>query len=97
MYFSKVKQFIGHISRIGDPSYVKRKGWASVGYWMNYLSSTFDLTHDFDSGFKAKFRNSAISGIVSKSIKCWADYMHLPFDMTHDFDLKISKSKFEIA
>ena len=27
---------------------VKRKGDASVGYWVNYVTFTIDLTHDFD-------------------------------------------------
>ena len=35
------------ISQVG-PIDVKRKGGASVGYWMNYVTLTFDLTHDLD-------------------------------------------------
>ena len=27
---------------------VKRKGGASVVYWVNYVTLTFDLTHDLD-------------------------------------------------
>ena len=27
---------------------VKRKGGASVGYWVYYVTLTFDLTHDLD-------------------------------------------------
>ena len=27
---------------------MKRKGGASVGYWVNYVTLTFDLTHDLD-------------------------------------------------
>ena len=30
------------------PIDVKRKGGASVGYWVNYVILTFDHTHDFD-------------------------------------------------
>ena len=30
------------------PINVKRKGGASVGYWANYVTLTFDLTHDID-------------------------------------------------
>ena len=29
------------------PIDVKRKGGASIGYWVNYVVLTFDLTHDF--------------------------------------------------
>ena len=47
------------------PIDVKRKGSASVGYWVQYVTLTFDLTHDLDLGcFKVKFQNSFISGIV---------------------------------
>ena len=30
------------------PINVKRKGGASVGYWANYVTLTFDLTHDIE-------------------------------------------------
>ena len=30
------------------PIDVKQKGCASVGYWVNYVTFTFDLTHDLD-------------------------------------------------
>ena len=44
---------------------MKRKGSALVGYWVQYVNLTFDLTHDLDLGFfKVKFWNSSISGIV---------------------------------
>ena len=47
------------------PIDVKRKRVALVGYWVQYVTLTFDLTHDLDLGyFKVKFRNSSISGIV---------------------------------
>ena len=47
------------------PIDVKRKGSALVGYWVKYVTFTFDLAHDLDLGFfKVKFRNSSISGIV---------------------------------
>ena len=42
----------------------KRK-YTLVGYWVQYMTLTFDLTHDLDLGyFKVKFRNSSISRIV---------------------------------
>ena len=45
---------------------VKRKGSASVGYWVQYVTLTFDLTHDLDLGcFKVKFRNNLRN--------CWSD------------------------
>ena len=91
------------------PIDVKRKGSASVGYWVQYVTLTFDLTHDLDLGcFKVTFRNSSISGIVglidvkwkrSELIWYWADCMTLPFDHTHDLDpgVEISKLESEIA
>ena len=30
------------------PIGVKQKGGASVGYWMNYVTLTFDLTRDLN-------------------------------------------------
>ena len=30
------------------PIDVKRKGGVSAGYWVNYVTFTFDLTHDLD-------------------------------------------------
>ena len=91
------------------PIDVKQKGSASVGYWVQYVTLTFDLTHDLDLGcFKVKFRNRSTSGIVGlidvkwkRSELIWyrADCMSLPFDHTHDLDpgVEISKSKSEIA
>ena len=88
---------------------VKSKGSASVGYLVQYVTLTFDLTHDPDLGcFKVKFGNSSISGIVglidlkwkwSELIWIWADCMTLPFDHTHDLDLgvEIWRSESEIA
>ena len=86
---------------------VKRKGSALVGYWVQYVTLTFDLTHDLGLGcFKVKFRNSSISRIIglidvkwkgSELIWHWADCMTLPFDHTHDLDLGVSRSESEIA
>ena len=109
MCFFKVKHYFGHISGMVGPIDVKRKGNASVGYWTQYVTLTFDPTHDLDLGyFKVKFRNSSFSGIVglidvkwkrSELIWYWADCMILPFDHTHDLDLavEISRSESEIA
>ena len=83
-----------------------KKGGASVGYRVNNVALTFDLTHDLDLWFfKVKFQNNCISEIViwyvkqkeSKSIRYWADCMVLAFDHTHDIDLVVSRSKFEKA
>ena len=55
------------ISGMVGPINMKQKRGASFGYWINYVTSTFDLTHDLDLGFfKVKFRNicSLISGII---------------------------------
>ena len=105
-FFWKVKHSIRHISGTVGLIDVKFNGCASAGHWVNYLTSTFALTHDFEFWFfKVKCQNSCISGIVwlirrkkdSKSIRYWADCMVLPFDHTHDLDLVVSRSKFEIA
>ena len=111
MCFFKVKHSFGHISGMVGPIDVKRKGSASVRYWVQYVTLTFDLTHDLDLGcFKVKFRNSSISGIGglidvkwkhtgSEFIWYWADCMTLPFYHTHDLDpgVEISRLKSEIA
>ena len=107
MCFFKFKHYLGHISGMVDPIDVKWKGSALVGYWIQYVTSTFDLTHDLDlESLKVKFRNSSISGIVglidvkwkgSELIWYWADCMTLPFYHTHDLDLGVSRSESEIA
>ena len=89
------------------PIDVKQKGSALVGYWVQYVTLTFDLTHDIDLGhFKVKFQNSSISRIVgligvkwtgSELIWSLADCMTLSYDHTHDFDLGVSRSEAEIA
>ena len=105
--FFKVKHYFGHISGMLGPIDVKRKESALVWYWVQYVTLTFDLTHDLDLGcFKVKFRNSSISGIVglidvkwkgSELIWYWANCVTLPFDHTHDLDLGVSRSETEIA
>ena len=107
MCFFKAKHYFGHISGMVGPIDVKRKGSASVGYWVQYVTLTFDLTHDLELGcFKVKFRNSSISGIVglidvkwkvSELIWYLAYSMTLPFGHTHDLDLWVSRSESEIA
>ena len=107
MCFFKVKHYFGHISGMVGPIDVKRKGSASVGYWLQYVTLTLDLTHDLDVS-RSIFRNSSISGIVGlidmkwkrgELIWYWADCMTLPFDCTHDLDLgvEIWRSESEIA
>ena len=107
MCFFKVKHYFGHISGMVGPIDVKQKGTALVGYWVQYVTLTVDLTHDLDLGcFKVKFRNSSISGIVgligvkwkgSELIWYCADCMTLPFDHTCDLDLGVSGSESEKA
>ena len=107
MCFFKVQHYFGHISGMVGSIDVERKGRSLVGYWVQYMTLTFDLTHDLDLGcFKVKFRKSSISGIVglidvkwkgSELIWYWADCMTLPFDHTHDLDLGDSRSGSEIA
>ena len=109
MCFFKVKHYFGHISGMVRPIDVKQKGSASVGYWVQYVTLTFDLIHDLDLGCsKVKFRNSSIPGIVglidvkwkgSELIWYWANCISLPFDLTHDLDpgVEISRSKSKIV
>ena len=107
MCFFKVKHYFGHISGMVGSIDVKRKGSALVGYWVQYVTLTFDLPHDLDLGcFKVKFRNGSICRIVglidvkwkgSELIWYWANCMTLPFDHTHDLDLWVSRSESEIA
>ena len=89
----KVKYYFGHISRMVGPINVKRKGSALVGYRVQYVTLTFDLTHDLELGcFKVKFWNSSISGIYDTgTIYDPALWPH------HDLDLGVSRSEFEIA
>ena len=47
VFFSR-SNTIGHISGMVCPIDVKRKGDASIGYWINSVTLTFDLTHDLD-------------------------------------------------
>ena len=92
MYFFKIEYYWPYI---GNSLIDMKKGGASVGYWMNYVTLTIDLTHDLDLGFfKIKFRNNSISGVVglinvkqkgSKSIRYWADYMTQPMSLTLKF------------
>ena len=109
MCFFKVKHYFDHMSGMIGPIDVKLKGSASVGYWVQYVTLTFDLNHDLDLGcLKVKFRNSSISGIVglidvkwkrSELIWYWADCMTLPLDHTHALDpgVQISRQESEIA
>ena len=107
MCFFKVKHSIGHISGMVGPIDVKWKGRGSVGYWVNYVMLTCDLTHDVDlcffQGQISKwlyFRNCYLIDVKQKgckSIRYWADCMVLPSDYTHDLDLVVSRSKIEIA
>ena len=65
MCIFKVKLSIGHISGMVSLIDVKWKGGVSVGYCVNYVTLTFDLTHDLDLWFfKVKFQNSCIWGII---------------------------------
>ena len=53
---SEAKHSIGHILVVVGLIDVKQKGGLSVGYWVNYVTLTFDLTHDLDLEiFKVNF------------------------------------------
>ena len=92
--------------RMVGPIDVKRKGGASVGYWVTYVTLTFDLTRDlYLCFFKVKFKIAVSQELLSdrcetkrsKWIRYWAGCMVLPFDHTHDLNLVVSRSIYEIA
>ena len=101
MCFFKVKHYFGYISGMVGPIDVKQKGSALVGYWVQCMTLTFDLTHDLGM-FQVKFWNSSsisrIVGLIDVKLKgselIWylADCMTLPFDHTHDLDRGVSRS-----
>ena len=104
MCFFKVKHTIGHISGTVGPIDMKRKGSALVGYWLYYVTLTYDLTHDLDLiFFKVKHSIGHISGMVGpidekrkggSSVGYGVNYVTLTFDLTHDLDLRFFKFKF---
>ena len=51
MCFFKVKHSFAHILGIVGPIDMKQKGSVSVGYRVNYVTLTFDLTYDLNLGF----------------------------------------------
>ena len=97
--FFTVKHFFWHISGILGTIDVKWRGSASVGYWVYYVTLTFDLTHDLDLGFfKVKFRKPVFYELSvwlmwkwkgSELIKYRDNCMTLPFDHTYDLDLEV--------
>ena len=60
--FFNFKQSIGHIPGMVGPIDVKRKGGASVGYWVNYVTSTFH-SWPWPCSFKVNIWNSHICGM----------------------------------
>ena len=98
MCFLNVKYSIGHISGMVGPIDVKWKG-ASVGYWANYVTLTFDLTYDLDLWYSRLIFKIALSQEFSlidvkqkesKPVRYWAECMILPFGHTHDLDLVVT-------
>ena len=51
MYFFKGKHSIGYILGMVGSIDMKQKGSTLVGYWVNCVTLTFDLTHELDLGF----------------------------------------------
>ena len=47
VFFQGQTLYIGHISGMVSPIDVKRKRGASVGFWVNYVTPTYDRTHDW--------------------------------------------------
>ena len=70
LFFSMVENYFGHITGMVGPIDVKRKGKASVGYWVWYVTLIFDITRDLRC-FKVKFWNSSISEIVGLIDEKW--------------------------
>ena len=66
MCFFKVKHPIGLISGMGGPIDMNWKGGASVGYWVNCVPLTFDLTHDLDLFLRSSFKIA-----VSQELLVW--------------------------
>ena len=105
--FFQYQTFFCTYLRNGWSDWCEKKVSTSVGYWVYYMTLTFELTHDLDLGFfKVKFRNTFILGIVgvidvkwkgTELIRYCANCMTLPFDHTHDLDLQVSRSVFGIA
>ena len=96
---------IGNIWGMVGPIDVRQSEDASVRFWINYETLTFDLTHDLDTGFgKATFRSSSRELLSdwcklrneNKSSRHWAGCMTLVFYHTR-MDLEDSRPKFEIA
>ena len=71
MCFFKVKHRFGHISGMVGPIdvKVKRKGSASVGYWVQYVTLTFDLTQVMTLTLYVSRSNFEIALLRS----CWSD------------------------
>ena len=78
---------------------MKQKEHASVGYWVNYMTSTFDLSHDLDLDFsRLNFKITVCQDLLfwliwNEKISNKLDTETLPLDHTHEF----SMSKFEMA
>ena len=93
---------IGYISGMFGPIDVKWKGGASVGYWVNCVSPTFDLTPDLDlyfsrSNFKITVSQELLSdwyetkGKQINYIMGWLYNIIFPFDHTYDLDHVVSR------
>ena len=68
---------------------VKQRGGASVGYWVNYVTLTFDLTHDLDlvvsrSKFEIALSEEFCGGLIDMERKGCESIIH-----DHDRDLCI--------
>ena len=61
MCYFKVKLNISHILGMVGPIDMRQKGNALVGYWVNYMTSTFDLTFDLNLGFSKDKVEIAVS------------------------------------
>ena len=111
MFFQGQTLIWTHLRNCCSSIDVKRRGSASVGYWVYYVTFTFFLTSlktltlDVSrSNFEIVVPQGLLVWLIhvkwkgSKLIGYWADFMTLPFDHTYDLDLEVStRSEFEIV
>ena len=83
-----------------EPIGMKWKGREAIGCWANYVSLSFDLTHDLNFGFSGSNFETVISQEwegwliwnkrLYESIECCTHYVTLNFDLICNLDLGFS-------
>ena len=82
MCFFKVKHYFGHISGMVGPIDVKWKGSALLGYWVQYVTLTFDLTHDHTHDLDLGVSRSESEIALSQE---WGGQLTMNEKMSHPF------------